>query len=130
MDTFMPDKALQVLQAVEARYFRLEPGDNTRYEFIVGYIGLSSPDEYFCMGVGGAKFPYAVFDGQDIRDYIKRHPKWNYREQQRGSCIADVNDPNQMDPWIDSCIIDLQVNPCTVVAAVMAVNHFMEAEVK
>ena len=127
MDTFTPDDALKALREVNARYYHLEPGDGTRYEFIVGYTGAINQDEYFCMGVGGAKFPYAVFDGQDVRGYIERHPRWNYRENERGSCIADVNNPNMMDPWIEACKVDLECNPCTIVAAIMAVNSFMNS---
>lgn len=124
MDTFMPEGALKALRGVNARYYHLEPGDGTRYEFIVGYIGLSDQDEYFCVGIGGARFPYTVFDGQDVRDYIERHPSWDGGPGER-SCIHKVGNEEHMDPWIADCQLDTQANPWTIVTAVMAVNSFM-----
>ena len=124
MDTFMPDGALKALQEANARYYHLEPGDGTRYEFIVGYFGTHLQDEFFCMGVGGAKFPYVIFDGQDIRDYIERHPKWDGGVGAR-SCIVNKEEGSAIDFFIEACMIDTQVNPWTVIAAVMAVNNFM-----
>ncbi len=123
MTEWMPKPPVKATK-ISARYYHLEPGDATRYEFVVHL----HPTEMGCMvisGVGGATFGTTYVRVDELLEYLAKHPNWNDQKQ----CISSRIVHAEVDPFLTYLKMTTgYYSHMTGLAAVMAMKAFLDDE--
>lgn len=121
-DTFAPEGAFKEATAIDAMYYHIEPGDGTRYEFVV--TPYRDGKCLYCLSTsGGAKFTSSIYQIAEVQQYIDSHPKWDHRDIVTiGKMGGGILTPDAM---VYHIMIESNCNPWTAVAALMAMNRYI-----
>lgn len=124
IDIFAPEGAFKAEADIRAVYYHIEPGDGTRYEFIV--TPYRDGEYLYCLSTGeGASFSSALYRIDEVQKYIDEHPKWDYKDA--GDTLGyDVDGgKSTFDRMVAYITSESACNPWTAVAALMAMNRYI-----